>query len=141
MKEYPEFESCLKENSVITRVCKIKNRTFFKIDGHPFSTFGSYVYHKDNPINDCPIIDIMAYNENDPKGIVEVDERNKRMNDEINLFYKHKKMLYKIITIKALELLNEKGDDAFVEYLEHHFFITEQDDNCKKLIKRLEAEK
>lgn len=137
--EYLELQSVIKEGSTITDVKYEDNRLLFKVDGHLFSTYDYHVHHKNHPLFNHPVTSFFARRHNTPEGIAEEEESQKKLDKEIDLFYKHKTSLYKIVFLRAFEILKETNDDSkFVKFIEHHFDVLENDDNCQKLIKELE---
>ncbi len=138
MSDYLELQSVLQEKSVITDVESKNNRIYFKVDGRLFSTFSNNVYHEKHPLFKHPVSDIWAARHNTAEGIEEDEKNAEKFNEDIDLWIKHKNSLYKLIFIKAIEILATKGEEAFIKYVEYHFFITEEGNNCRKLLKLLE---
>jgi len=137
--EYITFESLIKNGKFeITDVRKENNMTYFKINGYQFQAYGGKVIHEKEPMYNSIPAKIFAFNENNPVGIENQRELSDKINSDLDRWYKHRNALYKIIFIKALELFNEKGEDEFVKYIDHHFFITQNDDNCEELLDMLE---
>lgn len=139
MAEYLELQSVIKNSAAITDVENKNNRIYFKIDGHQFSTFGNNAYHENHPLYAHIISDIWAAKHNTAEGIEEEENNAEQFNNDLNLWYKHKTALYKLIFIKAVEILAKKGEEKFIEFVDHHFFITEEGENCSRLLKMLEA--
>jgi hypothetical protein len=137
-KEYLELQSVLKQGSQITNVEYRNNRLYFAVDGHEFYTYADCVIHKNNPLFNHPVGDFLARKHNTTEGIEEVERRNMEIDKQFELFAKHKTSLYKIVFLRALEIMVEKGDEAFVEYIDHHFEIMEEGDNCQPLIQILQ---
>lgn len=140
--EFLTFESLLREGDYkISDVYKKDNITYFTINGYKFQTYGNNIHHENHPIFDSQPAKIFAHQQNDPEGIVRQEELGKKINDELELWFKHKNSLYKILFIKAVEILGEKGEEEFVEFVDHHLHIMEENDNCKELLKKLEDNK
>ncbi len=137
MKEYLQLQSVIHEGSKITDIEEKKNRVYFKIDNYQFSTFGSYIWHEKHVLFDHPITDIWAEKENTAEGIEKHEKEHKEISDSIDLWLNNKVALFKIIFIKAVEILITKGEEDFIEYIEHHFQIMEERNNCHKLLNML----
>jgi hypothetical protein len=136
--EYLELQSVVKDGSVITDVKFENNRLYFKIDGHLFSTFGNFVHHERNPIFDHAVLDIQCRSHNTAEGIMEAERNSKEIDESLDLWHEHKPSLYKLVFLKGLELYAEDGDEnKLVEYVDYHFDIMENGDNCRKLINKL----
>lgn len=136
--EYLELQSVIKNGSQITDVEMKKNRLHFRVDGHLFSSIGNFVYHERHPIFNHPVLDIQAKLHNTPEGIAEEEKRSEEIDKEIELFQKHKASLYKLILLRGLELMTKNGDEVGIKYIDYHFDIMENGNNCKKIIKILE---
>lgn len=145
-KEYLKFESIIQEGTCrVEDVIKKDNMVYFTIDGRKFQTYGTHIIHENNPMFDSPPVKIFARNENEPESIVQQKEFNDKMNDEMDKWFKHKKSLYKIVLLRAMEMLTDEGNEEdnenrFIEYIDHHFFITEEGNNCQKLISMLDQQ-
>ncbi len=133
MAEYIDLKSILKQGATITDVEVRDGKTYFSVDGYKFCTVGSNVYHENNPVYSSSFLDYIAKREIDDTK----EERIEKIEEQQELFEEYKASIYKIIFLRAFEILRDKGEEAFVEYIDHHFFIMEEDDNCQYLIKLL----
>lgn len=141
MGEYLELQGILQasgDENTIYDIQERNNRVYFYLGGHQFQTYGSYIYHKSHPFFDHPMSDIMAEKHNDPETIEKESKRDEQTNIKHELFMKHRVALFKIIFLQAFDILNKKGEDAFIDYIDHHLFIMEEENNCDKIIKLLE---
>jgi len=137
-KEYLELQNVMHDGAIISNVEVRNNRTYFEIDGKIFHTYANHVDHKDSPLFDHPFADFMAKRHNTAEGIEKERQSSEELDKEMDLWDKHKNSLYKQIFIRALDLFTKKGENAFIEYIDYHFDVMENGDNCKELIKLLE---
>lgn len=137
-KEYLELQSVLTNGSVITDVEVRDNRTYFRIDGRLFATFDNKVMHEDAPLFSHSFTDYLAKQANTPEGIEETEKTSEKINKEIDLWFKHKLSLYKILFLRGLEMLTKKGDKEFEKYLEYHLDISPNGSHCNQLLHLLE---
>jgi hypothetical protein len=137
-QEWLELQSVIRDGSMVTDVKSERNRIYFKVDGHQFQTYNTTVTHEGHPLFNHPVSDYQARQHNTPEGIVEDEKRSEEIDNDIELFNKHKASLYKIIMLRGLELMTKKSDEAGIRYIDYHFDVMENGRNCQKLLKKLE---
>lgn len=141
MNEYILFESLLRNTQIglaITNITVKDNIVYFQIGKHKFGTVDYMIYHEKHPFYDHLITRIHAQTIHTPEGIERDIELNKKIDTEINLWYKHKQALFTILFKKAVRILADQGEEEFMKFVEHYFFITDASDNCKELLEKLE---
>lgn len=142
--EYLELQSILLNDSEpndtidITDIEEKNNRIYFKVNGFLFCTYGNWIYHEKHPLFSHVVSDIIAKRHNTAEGIAEEQKMHEESDKKFDLFMKHRTSLFKILFIMSIEILGKKGDEAFINFLDRHFDIMENNNSCQYLLQKLE---
>lgn len=133
------FESLIRTGGPfeITDVEMRDNITFFKINGHQYSTIGTRIYHKDNPMFDHPITKAHAERINDPEAIADEEKQTEEVQRCIALFLKHRQQMYQIIFVNAIHRLFNRGPEAFADCIDKFLSVSPTEEG-EKLIEFIE---
>ena len=133
-----EFQSLVKQIAgelvAFTEVKEENNSVYFTLAGHRYRTFGYKIHHQESVLFKNSFTDFLSKLEGTPEGIERQQKTNDEVNQEIDDWDKYGPQVLEIAIVQAMLILNDKGLDAFVEFLNNNFFITPEKDG-KKLMK------
>lgn len=133
------IETLLKpgEQHVVSHVFVRNHITFFKLHNESFCTAAGHIYHQSSGMFDSPPLKIWAEeahtNHGQERHAQEIDEINK----QLDLWMKHKRQVYRMVLVKACEMLIHDGEEEMMKLIDYAFDIT-PGNGAAELIKQLE---
>lgn len=123
-------------NNEITHIFVRNHITYFKLHGESFCTAAGHVYHQSSPMFDSPPLRAWAEEAHTEHGKTRHQEMMESVEEETDLWMKHKQQIYKKIFIEACKVMVEEGDAAMENYIDLHFDI-QPDQLAREMMKKL----
>lgn len=120
----------------ITNIFTRSHITFFKLNGESFCTAAGRIFHSSSEMYDCSFLKQMAKEAHDPDEHALKEAEMRDADAESDLWNKHKLNAYKVLFTMALQILDEKGEKHFVDFIDSQMEIYPVD--AIELARRLE---
>jgi hypothetical protein len=137
------IETLLHEHSgphELTHVFKRRNVTFFKLHNESFCTAAGKIAHQTSHVYDSGFLHAIADEAHDEDTRNYMQAQMKDLQNETDLWHKHKASAMKVLLALAGQACIDKGPEVMMKILEEHLDIAPTELTMKSIIKRLEKE-
>jgi hypothetical protein len=133
------IETLLQPNDtyVISHVFVRNHITFFKLRNESFCTAAGHVYHQSSTMFDSPPLKIWAHEAHTNDGQERHANEIQEINKQLDLWMKHKRQVYRMLLVKACEMMVQNGEEEMEKFIEFSFDITPSV-GALQIIKQLE---